>query len=645
MLLYRVLFPLAIGGGFIYSHEGKPIEPGVRVLVDFRGKKRVGIVWERVESRDGEYEIKSIESVLDEKPVLSRELIDTIEFIAFYYMSFKGLVLKSALPSRVFNIVEPLELSGEGFKGDVLPASDKPPLTAEQKRACDSIKRDGYGVYLLFGVTGSGKTEVYLRVMEDVLKSGKKVVVLVPEIVLTPQYISVFVGRFGEDIVGVFHSRLTPKQRFENWLSFLRGTKRIMIGTRSAVFTDMEDVGLVVVDEENDESYKQESEPRYNARDVAIYRASRLNIPVILCSATPSIESYYKAKTGKYRLLKLTERASRVPMPSVEIVKLEGDRLFDDRVIEGMRETLNRNKGVAVLINRRGFANYVVCADCGYLFRCPNCSVTLTYHKSTGNMKCHWCDSVYPVPKRCPECGSLNILDRGVGAQKIEEELRRLFPDRDIERFDRDSVSSKREFERILKKLRDGRIDILVGTQMLSKGHDISHIGLVVIANLEQLFTLVDFRAAERAVGLVIQTAGRAGRKETGNVIVQSISGGGGEFAGYIVNHDYESFAESELKNRRLFNYPPFSRLIRVIAQSTDDGKARGIIEEAFNEIKGGLSILGPARCPLHKVKNRYRYHMLIKTGNILESVGILKNKLQKFGRNLHFDVDPISFF
>ncbi len=642
MPLYRVLFPLAIPGGFTYSHDSS-IPPGMRVVVDFRGKKRIGIVWGETEA--GEYEIKPIEEVLDKSPVLSKESIETIEFVSNYYLSFRGLALKSALPKRVFEIFAPIELGKEDFDSKRLILGYKPALNAEQEKAYRGVDLTGFAVNLLFGVTGSGKTEVYLRLIEDILLGGKKALVLVPEIVLTPQYVDIFINRFGPDIVGVFHSRLTPKVRFENWLGFLKGSRRILIGTRSAVFATLDDVGLIVIDEENDESYKQESEPRYNARDLAIYRARRLNIPVVLCSATPSLESYYKAKSGKYRLFRLKKRVQGVPLPEVEMVHLKSGKLFADHVIERMKDVMDRGRGVAVLINRRGFANYLVCADCGYLFSCPNCSVTLTYHKKTNNMKCHWCDSVYPVPESCPRCGSFNVIDRGIGAQRVEEELRRIFPDREIERFDRDSVASKKEFDRILNKLRNGKIDILVGTQMLSKGHDISHIGLVVIANLEQLFSIADFRARERAIALIIQTSGRAGRKEAGEVIIQTVSGERGEIVEYILNHDYESFAENELGNRKIFRYPPFSRLIRVIAESTTNDKAKAIIDNVAERLKDDVPFIGPARCPLYKIKNRYRYHLLIKTDNVLKTISIIREKVKDMGRNVHFDVDPLSFF
>ncbi len=493
-------------------------------------------------------------------------------------------------------------------------------------------------------MTGSGKTEIYIKIIEDMIKQGRKAVVLVPEIVLTPQYIDIFSNRFSKEIISVIHSRLTPKNKLDNWISFVKGEKLILIGTRSLVFTDFKDVGVIVVDEENDESYKQENEPRYNAKDLAIYRAKQYDIPVILCSATPTIETYYKAIEGKFNLFRLDKRIKNIALPSVEVIGIEKGSLLCDYTIKKIKETLDGKKTAAVLSNRRGFSNYIVCSDCGYLFVCPNCSVSLTYHKNTNDLKCHWCEARFNIHKVCPKCGSPNIEERGVGSQKIEEYLKKIFPDKDIERFDRDSVLSKKEFDRIIDKLKDGRIDILVGTQMLSKGHDISKIGLVVVSNLEELFGFPDFRAQEKALSLVIQTAGRSGRQEKGSVIIQTASGGG-ELIEYIKNHDYESFAKKELITRKQFGYPPFGRLVRVIIESKNRQKAQKTANEIAVILKKSESILGPSECPIFKLRNNYRYHILIKTVKILKTTAFLKENVGGFKEKVHFDVDPISFF
>ncbi len=641
MHLYKVLFPLAVKNGFVYSSKCKlPI--GSRVLVELKGKQKIGIVWKEVTEKQ-DYEIKPVSSVLDEKPVIDLEQIKTIEFIAGYYITFIGLVLKSALPKRIFEDKKPINIC-RNKDNNTLKIAQGHTLNAQQRYVYDNIKQTGFDVNLIFGVTGSGKTEIYMRIMEDMLNNSKQCVVLVPEIVLTPQYIDIFSKRFSENIISIIHSRLTQKKRFENWLDFKNNKTKILIGTRSAVFADFSNVGVVIVDEENDESYKQENEPRYNAKDIAIYRAKQHNIPVILCSATPTLESYYKAATGKFKLFKLTKRIKDIPLPKVEIVQTDKKNILSSYTMDKISKTLKNKKTVAILVNRRGFSNYLVCANCGHLFVCPNCSVSLTYHKKTNDLKCHWCEASFRVPARCPECGSKEIISKGVGSQQLEEELKNAFPEYDIERFDRDSVMTKKEFERIVGKLQKGEIDILVGTQMLSKGHDISKIGLVVISSIEELFGVPDFRAKEKALSLVIQTAGRSGRQELGSVIIQTLSEES-EFLEYIKTHNYEDFLKKEVKNRKLFKYPPFGRLIRIIIESKKDEKAQKTANDISLMLKKELEILGPSKCPIYKLRNNYRYHILIKTSDIIDAIGIINEKIRNFKEKVHFDVDPISFF
>ena len=640
MFFYEVLFPLALNRCFIYASEND-IQIGTRVLTDFKNRKKIGIVWGKTDKKP-DYDIKNIDSVLDKRPIVGAKLKKTIEFTTNYYMSFLGLVLKSAFAKRVFEIKQEIDTT-KVFQKD-LSITSGCKLNEEQQYIYDNIKKNEFNVNLIFGVTGSGKTEVYMKIMEDIIKSGKKAVVLVPEIVLTPQYIDVFSKRFSINSISIAHSRLTPLKRFENWLNFIKGKTSILIGTRSAVFADFEDVGIVIVDEENDESYKQENEPRYNAKDIAIYRAKQHNIPVILCSATPTLETYYKAVENKFKLFRLKKRIKNIPLPKVSVVKIGKNEIFSQYTLDKIEETLNKNKTVAVLINRRGFSNYLVCADCGYVFLCPNCSVSLTYHKKTNNLKCHWCESTFDIPKRCEKCGGENIIDRGIGSQQAEEFLRKKFKKNDIERFDRDSVLTKKEFDRIVGKLQKGEIDILVGTQMLSKGHDISKIGLVVIANLEELFGTPDFRAKEKALSLVIQTAGRSGRQEEGNVIVQTACVEN-DLIQYIKIHDYESFLKREIQNRKALGYPPFGRLVRIIIESKNNAKAIKTSKEIERSIKDTLTYLGPARCPLFKLRNNYRYHILIKTQNIMKTIMLIKEKISDFNEKVHFDVDPMSFF
>ncbi len=639
MFLYGILLPLALNQIFIYKYD-EEIELGMRVEVNFKGKNRVGIVWESIDEKP-DYEIKHIERILDNEPVINKELKKTIEFISYYYITYKGLVLRSALPKTIFNVKTVFNISKIENSINI---NRRYELNDEQKKIYKSINLEHFDVNLIFGVTGSGKTEIYLRLIEDVVKSGRKALVLVPEIALTPQYIDIFSDRFNKDSICIIHSRLTPKQKVNEWIKFRQMQSSIMIGTRSAVFTDFSDIGIVIIDEENDESYKQDNEPNYNAKDVAIYRAKNVDIPAILCSATPTLESYYKAKNKKFNLYTLKKRIKDIPLPEVEIVKLEAKEIFASRTINAINETLNNGETTAVFLNRRGFSNYLVCAECGYVFQCPNCSVSLTYHKETQDLKCHWCERSYDIPQRCPKCGSANIIERGIGTQKIVEELKILMPDKHIERFDRDSVAKRREFDRITDDLRKGRIDILVGTQMLSKGHDISRIGLVVVASLDSIFSAPDFRAEEKAVSLIIQTAGRSGRQKLGRVILQTISESPAIIR-YIKNHDYELFLKDELQKRRDLLYPPFSHLIRIIIEKNKKELAEKDARNIYEAIYKHFTVLGPSECPISKLRNRYRYHILIKTKDILKDLRLLKEKMPRCVSNVHFDVDPLNFF
>ncbi len=637
---YKVLFPLATKDGFIYE-SNKKIDVGFRVLVPFRGKEKIGIVWEIVDEKP-QHETKDIISVLDKTIVVDAFLKKTIDFASNYYLTFKGLMLKSALPKRIFEKTDEIDLSIR--KPETIYASCGHTLNEEQAAIYNSINQHEFNVNLIFGVTGSGKTEVYIKIIEDVLKSNKQAVVLVPEIVLTPQYIDIFSERFGSDFISVIHSRLTPKARFDNWLQFYKGQTAILIGTRSAVFSKFSNVGVVVVDEENDESYKQENEPRYNAKDIAIYRAKQHNIPIILCSATPTLETYYKATVGKFKMFRLRKRIKDIPLPKVEVVKITKNEILSDITVKKIEETLNNKKTVAILANRRGYSNYVVCGDCGHLFMCPNCSVSLTYHKKTNDMKCHWCEANFPIPSKCPKCQSNNIITIGIGSQQVEEFLIDIFKDKRIERFDRDSVLTKKEFDRITTSLRNGEIDILVGTQMLSKGHDISKIGLVVVTSIEELFSIPDFRSKEKALSLIIQTAGRSGRQNEGEVIVQTLSEEN-DLIQYIKNHNYELFLEKEIKERKMFLYPPFSRLIRIIIEHKNKAKAQNAANRIAEILNGNVKFLGPSACPIFKLRNRHRFHILIKTNDIFNTISFIRKNIVDFKENIHFDVDPISFF
>ncbi len=415
-----------------------------------------------------------------------------------------------------------------------------------------------------------------------------------------------------------------------------------MLGTRSAAFVDLSNTGLIVVDEENDESYKQENAPSYNAKDLLIYRAKQLNIPIILSSATPTVETYYKASvTKKFKLFTLKNRVNNCELPTIEFSRPE-NKLLSDQSIQAIENSIKNKQTCAILVNRRGFAHFLVCSDCGHIFRCPNCNVSLVYHKKTKDLKCHFCESSFPLPKQCPNCLSYNIKEVGVGTQKMEEFLRENFENINIVRLDRDIAISKKHASNIVSNLIDGKIDIIVGTSMISKGYDIEKINLVIISNIESIFALPDFRVDEKAVSLIIQTAGRSGRKQKGRVIIESKLPT--RLENFVINHDYEAFLNEEITLRKSLNYPPFSHLIRIIAQNTNENTAKQHIKECSETLKkGNINFLGPTKCPIDKIKNKYRYHIIIKTNNIFKTLNFITDNL--YSANLNFDVDPISFF
>ena len=636
MNYYGVLFNIALSKRFTYK-SNQDIKIGTRVLVDFNNRKKVGIVFEKISQTDVS-EIKDIISILDDEPIISQELIKTINFASYYYLCPKGLILKNALPSKVFlqEIVD--------FQSNIKTQINHEKffkLNDEQKNIYESINLDKFSVNLIFGITGSGKTEIFLHLIRDVIQKGKNAIVLVPEISLTNQYKRIFEEKF-LDTIGLFHSQLTPKQKFIEWNLFRKQEKRVLLGTRSAAFVDLSNTGLIVVDEENDDSYKQENTPSYNAKDLLIYRAKQLNIPVILSSATPTVETYYKAAiTKKFNLFRLQNRVNNCKLPTIEFAKPD-NKLLSTQSIEAIKNSLLNKQTCAILVNRRGFAHFLVCSDCGYIFRCPNCNVSLVYHKKTKDLKCHFCESSFDIPKQCPNCTSYNIKDIGTGTQKMEEFLRENFGNINIERLDRDTTLSKKNTHSIVSNLLDGKIDIIVGTSMISKGYDIEKIKLVIISNIESIFALPDFRVDEKALSLIIQTAGRSGRKEQGRVIIESKLPPRLEI--FVKNNDYEGFLNEEIKIRKSLNYPPFSHLIRIISQNPNEQLAKQNIQKCSEILmNGNINFLGPTKCPIDKIKNKHRYHIIIKSNEIFATLDFIANNL--YDKNLIFDVDPISFF
>jgi primosomal protein N' (replication factor Y) len=522
----------------------------------------------------------------------------------------------------------------------------------------ESIQAKRFQTFLLHGVTGSGKTEVYLTAIETALAEGRSALLMVPEIALTPQMAGQFFSRFG-DRVAILHSAFTDVERTEQWRRIRSGAASVVVGTRSGVFAPVQNLGLIVVDEEHDGSYKQEENPRYNGRDVAIVRAQAAGACVVLGSATPSLESRYNAEKGKYTLLELPGRIESRPMPVVELIDMRQEFLetrkqetFSRKLIDALGHRVESGEQTIVLLNRRGFSSFVACRSCGERVQCINCSLTLTYHKRDRRLLCHYCGYAEKVPNQCPKCQSEHIYFLGIGSERVEEELHRAFPAARIARLDRDTVTGKRQYETILHDFREGNYDMLVGTQMIAKGHDIPNVTLVGVVAADLGLGMPDFRAAERTFQLLTQVAGRAGRGcLPGIVLVQTINP-----EHYAVRlaaaQNYQGFYEKELNFRRMMHYPPFSAMANVLVRSEKKEMAMRMSTDLgflLNPPPEKLRVMGPAEAPVPRLKNEYRYQFLIKAAS-RKSLNELLQKIRNYALEhkwsataLVIDVDPLT--
>ena len=482
-----------------------------------------------------------------------------------------------------------------------------------------------FSVSLLHGVTGSGKTAVYLAAMREVLDAGKSAIMLVPEIGLTPAAAAQLHDTFGDE-VAILHSGLTDDERAEQWHRIRRGEARIVVGTRSAVFAPVSDLALIVVDEEHDHSYKQEETPRYHGRDVAVMRAKMSNAAVVLGSATPSLESYFNAQS-KYRLIDMPERVEARSLPEVELIDMRDEfqetgheQIISRRLTEAIHDRLDRHEQVMVLLNRRGYSPIVLCRTCGNTVQCRNCDIPMTHHKSSRRLECHYCGYMERVPERCPKCSSEYVYFLGTGSEKLEEHLHGMFPEARIARLDRDTVRGRRDMERALASLQAGEVDLLVGTQMIAKGHDFPGVTLVGVVGADAALKFPDFRSAEKTFQLLTQVAGRAGRGEVaGKVILQTYFPDHYAIQ-FAAKHDYRGFYDKEIKFRGWMKYPPFSALANILIRSdelADALKYSGWIGHWFRDHEvSGVKVLGPAPAPVVRLKREFRYHFILKSAS-----------------------------
>lgn len=603
-------------------------------------------------------------------PLSLQEVLSTLRVTA-------GTVAK--LAEKGFAVIEDVEVFRDPYRNRHFKGTEPLERTAEQEvvygKVTETLDERSYGVFLLHGVTGSGKTEVYLQTIERCISLGRQAIVLVPEISLTPQMVERFKGRFGGK-VAVMHSRLSTGERYDEWRKIREGRVQVAIGARSAVFAPFADLGLIVMDEEHETSYKQEETPKYHARDVAVYRAHQHNAAVILGSATPSLESYHAARSQADDnfaplLLEMKQRPSGSHLPGVNIVDMreelrDGNRsMFSRALHEGIAARLERGEQTVLLLNRRGHSTFVMCRTCGYVAGCPECDISLTYHQKSNNLRCHYCGYAAPAPSICPECNSEHIRYFGTGTQRVEGELAKLFPGIRVIRMDVDTTTEKGSHEKLLQTFREKKGDVLLGTQMVAKGLDFPDVTLVGVIAADTALNFPDFRSAEKTFQLLTQVAGRAGRHQLpGEVFIQTYMPDHYSVI-HASRHDYGSFVREELNHRRALHYPPYSRLILVTLSHEKLPLLLRMAENFAGDLRGkaqrlgwygnldrfaaeALDILGPVASPIPRIKNRYRFQCMVKYRGPLDAVRLVREtaadtlaNLRDASLQISIDVDP----
>ncbi len=681
---------------------------GCRVSVPVRNSVRTGVVVGLAQEAPEGMDIKDIRAVLDENPAITPELIDLVRWTARYYHAGIGSCMTLAFPpyfrqGRVFVSskdpllvripcagagITPLQravldaipeggirmsdlaalirgslprirsLMGRGIIEAREAAPSREPFspvpleyTPGQRSALGeitaAIASGGFESFVLHGITGSGKTEVYLAAAMEALGRGKSVLYLVPEIALTPQTIDMVKSRVPME-VAVFHSGLAARERAREFMKVAHGGTRFVLGTRSAVFAPLMEIGLVIVDEEHDHSYKQDDGVPYNARDLGILRAAKNGACVILGSATPSMESFARARSGHSRLIAMPERVGPAALPEVEVVDMRNVKEpLSETLLREMEETLGRSEQVLLFINRRGFSAALVCPGCGKVLRCKRCDRSLTYHRSRGEALCHWCSFAMRMPEICPFCGCLDMRPVGLGTEKVLHAVQEAFPGRRLLRMDSDEITTTKKLSTSLDAIRSGSVDIIVGTQMIAKGHDFPSLTLVGVVHAEQLLYMPDFRSGERTFQQIVQVAGRAGRRRSDTRVVIQTLIPEHPLIGAIARHDYGAMMEQELEVRRAAGFPPYSHLARCVVSSGVEKAARDFSQEVASSVAPSqVEVIGPAPAPISLLRNRHRWHLLLRSKSrralhaALDAIGLVPCP---GGVDLAMDVDPYS--
>ena len=675
------------------------IQIGIRVLVPFGRQKLEGFVVAIKDEIPSEYKLKEIIEVIDDNPILNNELLKLGKYLSkktlctltsayqtmlpsalkakvntkinkktvlyikkikeytpvtekeeiiLNLLSNKDISLKEAnsISSYVVNklsdkgIIEKYEKEVYRLEEEIGKQDEEKKLTEEQKMVISKINLNSFKPYLLHGVTGSGKTEVYMQLIKKVINKNKQALVLVPEISLTPQLVETFKKRFGNDIA-ILHSHLSKGEKYDEWRRIVRKEVNIVIGARSAVFAPLTNVGIIIIDEEHSNTYKQENNPRYSAIDIGLYRAKFYNCPIVLGSATPSIESYTRAKTNIYELLEMKNRVNN-NLPKVTLVDMKEEirkknNIFSQLLKDKINEKLNNNEQVIILLNRRGYTTITTCNNCGFTHKCPNCDIPLTYHLKSKKMVCHYCNYETNKLFKCPNCGSTDIKERGMGTEKLEEEITKEFSKAKVVRMDVDTTRTKQAHKKIITDFENEKYNILIGTQMIAKGLDFPKVTLVGVINGDATLNIPDFRSGERTFQLLNQVAGRAGRSSLlGEVIIQGFNT---DHYSLICakNHDYLSFYNEEMKIRKILKYPPFYNLCLIKIQGINAIKCEEESNKIITYLKNNLKdeiILGPTTAMIPKVNNIYHYQIIIKYKDTKKIYQYLKFINDKYANN-----------
>lgn len=648
-MLAEVYLPLPLNQTYTYRIKEGETKFGCRVSVPFGKRKLVGYVVKVLDDYPLDFEVKDIIKSIDKEPIFTTELLDTAKWMSKVYISSIGQILSMMIPSGKRESESALFSAEEDF-------SPIKKLSDEQQEALNNIISNPGDTFYLYGVTGSGKSEVYLRAAEEVIKKGKKVIYLVPEITLTHQLLSDISLRFSNR-VALLHSALTPSQRLKHWHRIINGEADIAIGARSAVFAPFKDVGLIIIDEEHENSYKSGQTPRYHARQVAQKRAANMHSTLVMGSATPSLESYLSMKKGLMKRLDLKTKVAGGSEAKVRIVNmLKENRTISKELEEEIRSALSDKAGVILFLNRRGYTYYYHCNSCGHVEECPNCSIALTYHKSSERMVCHYCGYSTPLENKCSKCGSHDMSVAGFGTERVEEEASKLFPSAKIARLDTDVAGSDKEgVKKTIEEFKKGNIDILLGTQMVAKGLNFPRLRLVGVILADSTLSVPDFRSEERTFSLLEQVKGRAGRyRDDGRVVIQTYRVDDNAIKA-VRDQKATEFYENELEIRKSLNFPPYSRLVSLTLRSKSEEGVKKAADELYSLIDKviekskylDVSVIGLNPCIIYKKANNFRYQILLSGENFIHLNTIVSISLERYhcpsNVYVEIDVDPLS--